>query len=60
MVKKCFVLHKEVVDVFYDNFYIPTIEKLSFHLSHVRIIGSMEGGKTINYFFHDNSLKNVI
>ena len=50
MAKKCFVLHEEVIDVFHEFFYIPTIEKLSFHLAHVRIIGSMECGKTINDF----------
>ena len=26
VVKKCFVLHKEVIDVFNDIFYIPTIQ----------------------------------
>ena len=26
MVKKCFVLHEEVIYVFHDKFYIPTIE----------------------------------
>ena len=44
----------------HDKFYIPTIEKLSFHLAHVRIIGSMECGKTINDFFHNNASKNNI
>ena len=29
--------------------------KLSFHLSRVNIPGSMEFGKTKNYFFHDNA-----
>ena len=38
---KCFVLHEEVIDAFHDRFYIPTTEKLSFHISHVMIIGSM-------------------
>ena len=50
MVKKCFVLHKEVIGVFYEKFYIPTIEKLSFHLANIRILGSMECGKTRNGF----------
>ena len=45
-VKKCFVLHEEVIDYFHNNFYIPTTEKFSFHLSHVEIIRSMEYGKT--------------
>ena len=30
MVKKCSVLHEEVLDVFHDKFKIPTIE--NFHL----------------------------
>ena len=55
MVKKYFVLHEEVIDVFCEKIYIPTIEKLSFHLAHVRIIGSIECGKTINDYFRDNA-----
>ena len=39
---------------------ISTIEKLSFHLYHVRILGSMEGGKTVNDFFRANASKNDI
>ena len=50
MVKNLFVCHKEVIDVFHNKFYIPTIEKLSFHLSRVRIIGSMECEKIRNDF----------
>ena len=57
MAKKCFVIHEEVIDIFHDKMYIPTIEKLSFHIAHVRIIGSMEYGNTINYFSHDKALK---
>ena len=41
MAKKCFVLREEVIDVFRVFLYIPKIEKLSFHLTHVRIIGPM-------------------
>ena len=48
--KKCFVLHKEVIDVFIGNFYIPTIEKLSFRLARVSILDSMEFGQTRNNF----------
>ena len=59
MAKKCFVLHEEVIDIFHDKCYFPTIEKLSFHLAHVRIIGSMERGKTENYCFHDNTLRKI-
>ena len=53
MAKKCFILHEEVIDAFYNFFYIPTIEKLTLHLALVRILGSMEYGKT-RHFFHDN------
>ena len=49
---KNFFLHEEVIDVFHKYFYIPTIEKMSFHLAHVRIITSMECGKTRNDFFN--------
>ena len=55
-----FLLHEEVIVVFNGFFYIPKIEKLSFHLAHVRILGSMEYRKTINDCFHDNALKNKI
>ena len=57
MAKKCVVLHEEVIDVFYEKYYIPTIEILSFNLAHVRILGSMEFGKTRNDYFHGNALK---
>ena len=59
MAKKCFLLIQEVIDVFHEKSYIPTIEKLSFHLTSVRIIGSMEFGKTRNNVFHDNGLKKI-
>ena len=42
-----------------EKYYITTIEKLSFNLDHVRIIGSMECGKTRNDCFHGYSLKNI-
>ena len=60
MVKKCFVLHEEFIDLFHDTFYIPTIEKMSFHIAHVSNFGSMESGKTRNICFHDNASKNNI
>ena len=55
MVKKCFVLHEEVIDVFNEKSYIPIIEKLSFHLYHIRIIGSMECGRSRNDCLHANA-----
>ena len=45
-----YFLHEEVIDIFHVKIYIPTIEKLSYYLAHVRIIGSMECGKTRNDF----------
>ena len=32
MVKKCFVLNEEVIDVFHNKFYITTIENCNFIL----------------------------
>ena len=60
MIQKCFVLREEVIYVFHENKYIPTIEKLSFSLVHVKIIGSMECGKTKNDYLHDNASNNFI
>ena len=48
MVNKCFVLHEEILDVSHEYFNTPTIEKKLFHIAHIRILGSMECGKTIN------------
>ena len=52
-------LHKKVIDDFHNKSYIPTIEKLSFHLARVRILGSMECGKTRIVFviIHKNIYK---
>ena len=55
MVKKCFLLHEEVINIFHKKNYIPTIEKVSFHLAHVRILGSIEYGKTRNDCFCNNA-----
>ena len=57
MANKCFVLHEEITDALNGKYYIPTIAKLSFHLAHVRIIGSMECGKNRNDCFHANASK---
>ena len=59
IMKKCFVLHEEVIDVFIGNFYIPTIEKLSFRLACVRILDSLECGKTGNDFSALMHQKNI-
>ena len=32
MGKKCFVLHNEIIDVFYDRIYIPIVENCPFVL----------------------------
>ena len=50
MVKKCSLIHKEVIDIFHEKIYIPTIEKLSFNISGVMILGSMECRKTRHDF----------
>ena len=55
MVKKCIFLHEEAIYIFHGRYYIPTIEKLVFNLAHIRILGSMEFGKTRNDCFHDNA-----
>ena len=45
--EKYFFLHEVVIDVFYDKFYIHTMEKMSFHIDHVSILCSMEFGNTV-------------
>ena len=60
MKKKCFVLHEEVIYVFHERKYIPKIEKLSFYLADVKVLGSMKYGKTINDYLHDSASKNNI
>ena len=60
MLKKCLVLHEEVIDVFHEKYDIPKIEKLSFHIACVRFLGSMEFEKTRNDCFHANASKNGI
>ena len=59
MVKKCFVLHEEVIDAFHEKYYIPTIEFSLFHLDQARILSSMECGKTINDCFRANASKTL-
>ena len=59
MAKKCFVIHKEVIDVFHNQFYIPK-RYFSFHLVHVRLLGSMEHGKTRNNCFVVYAIKNKL
>ena len=60
MAEKVFVLHKEVIDIFNEKIITPTIEKLSFHLANVRILGSMEYEKTRNDCYHDIAPNNNI
>ena len=59
MRRNVFFLHEEVIDIFHELFYIPTIEKLSFHLAHVRILASMEFWNTRNDCYHNNALENI-
>ena len=44
-------IHEEVIDVFHNKFYITAIEKVSSHIFHVRIVGSMECVKNSNDSF---------
>ena len=44
--EKSSVIPEEVIDPFHKNVYITMVGKLSFHLEHVRILGSLECGKT--------------
>ena len=43
---------------FTETNYVPAIEQLSFNLSHARILGSMECGKSGYDCFRDNASKN--
>ena len=47
-----FLLTRKLSMSFMKLFHIPTIEKLSFHIAHVRILGLMEYRKTRNDFFN--------
>ena len=49
MMKNIFVIREEVIYVFQGEKYSHNGNS-SFHISHVRIIASMECGKTRNYF----------
>ena len=59
MVKKCFVLHEEVIDVSHEIFYIPTIEKLSFHLAHISFTfhGNFRGFPAFPVYFRNFGLE---
>ena len=54
MAKEIFI-HEEVIYVFNEKFYIPTIDFFPLNLSRVRIIGLMVYGKTRNDYFLENS-----
>ena len=41
MDKKSFVFYEKYIDVFHNEFYSPTIEKLSFNLARDMVIGSI-------------------
>ena len=51
MVKKYFVLHEGIIYFFHEKIFIPTTEKLAFHIAHFVILGSMDCGKTKNDCF---------
>ena len=52
-----FFLREEVIDVFHNKFYIPTIDDLTINIAYIRIISSMECGNTINDSFRENLRK---
>ena len=56
MLKKRFVLYEGFIDVYHNN-KIDAIEKLSYHIARVRILGSIEYVTTRNYYFLENSWK---
>ena len=56
MLKKRFVISEGFIDVHHDN-KIAAIEKLSYHIACIRILGSMEYVTTRNYSFLENSWK---
>ena len=56
MLKKRFVLYEGFIDVYHNN-KIAAIEKLSYHIARVRIIGSTEYVSTRNYSFLENLWK---
>ena len=43
--RKELVLMETTISDFYTRFYIPAIQKLAFHLSHVRIFGTNQCGE---------------
>ena len=60
MAKHFWFFTRELLMSFLKYIYIPTTEKLSFHIAHVRILGSIKSGKTRNDFFHNTASKNNI
>ena len=52
-----FGLNEEVIDVFHNTFYIPTIENWKFNIAHIRILDSTEYGRTGNDYYQVNTVK---
>ena len=59
MVNKYFVIREEVIDVFHEKYYIPTREKMSFHISCVSTLCSMKYGKSRSDCFQGSASKNI-
>ena len=59
MVKKSFVLHEKVIDVFYNKFYIPTIKNCHLILLLLGLIVQWNVGRK-EIIFHDKASKNNI
>ena len=58
MVKKCFVLHEEVIENFHKKSYIPTIENFNLILFMSGCL-VQQNMVRLEIFFHDNALKNL-
>ena len=50
MAKKFLILREKIIDIINKNIYIPTRERLSFHLARFMIRRPMECGETRNDF----------
>ena len=49
--RKMLVLKERIIAEFHKNFYKPVIQKLAFHLPHVRMLGTNNCGKMCREYF---------
>ena len=57
--RKEFVMMETTISDFHTSFYIPAIQKLAFHLPHVRIIGTNHCGEMQRTAFKDVNRSNM-